>query len=237
MSHANESHGAKRSSETKRSGETKQPSFSSEIDLSSLRTLLAVVESGSFSGAARRIGRTQSADRLKIAKLEERLHTRLLDRTSRRVSLSSAGDTFADYARRILDLTEEAVRSVTSSGEIPLLRVGFAEYLVPDYLPALLARFRFEHPDCDLNLVMGSGGSMLASLERAGLGLSVLPQSAVRPDMQILSADSFGLPPLPNTRLLRYVRPEHLHPYAERLVEFLLGEIEDSNLLSTSRIA
>ncbi len=97
-----------------------------ETDLISLRSLVAVIEEGGFSAAARRMHRTQSAISLQIAKLEERLNTKLLERTSRSVNVTPAGETFVSYARRILELADEAIMAVTSPAELTLLRVGFA---------------------------------------------------------------------------------------------------------------
>ncbi len=145
--------------------------FKLETDLISLRALVAVVEEGSFTAAAKRVGRTQSAISLQIAKLEERLSVKLLERTSRSVAVTPAGETFVSYARRILELADEAALAVTSPDEASVLRVGFAEYLVPQHLHTLLARFRRAHPNCDLSLMLGSGAEMLRSMRGGDLDL------------------------------------------------------------------
>lgn len=142
-----------------------------ETDLLSLRSLIAVIDEGGFSAAAKRIHRTQSAVSLRIAKLEERLDTKLLERSTRSVSVTSAGEIFVSYARRILELADEAVLAVTSPEEKTLLRVGFAEYLAPQHLHTLLARFRRAHPNCDLSLVLGMGADMLELMDKGRLDL------------------------------------------------------------------
>ena len=143
--------------------------FKLETDLISLRALVAVVEEGGFSAAAKRINRTQSAVSLQIAKLEDRLNTKLLERSSRALSVTPAGETFLSYARRMLELADEAILAVTAPEEATLLRVGFAEYLAPQHLHPLLARFRRAHPNCDLSLVLGSGTTLLGEMERGEL--------------------------------------------------------------------
>lgn len=145
--------------------------FKLETDLFSLRALVTVVDECGFSAAAKRIHRTQSAVSLQIAKLEERLNTKLLERTTRSVSVTPAGETFVSYARRILELADEAALAVTSPNESTLLRVGFAEYLAPQHLHKLLARFRRAHPNCDLSLVLGLGNEMLNSMDNGDLDL------------------------------------------------------------------
>ena len=151
--------------------ESNRTKFKLETDLLSLRSLVAVVEEGGFSAAAKRIGRTQSAISLQIAKLEERVDAKLLERTSRSLSVTSAGEIFLSYARRILELSDEAMLAVTSPEEKTLLRVGFAEYLAPQHLHTLLARFRRAHPNCDLSLVLGGGSGMIESLGRDELDI------------------------------------------------------------------
>ena len=144
---------------------TNRSKFKLETDLISLRSLVAVVEEGGFSAAAKRIHRTQSAVSLQIAKLEERLNTKLLERTSRSLSLTPAGEIFVSYARRIIELADEAILAVSAPEETTLLRVGFAGYLAPQDLHSLLARFRRAHPNCDLSLVLGGGSAMLEALD------------------------------------------------------------------------
>lgn len=151
--------------------ESNRNRFQLDADLLSLRSLVAVVEEGGFSAAAKRVNRTQSAISLQVAKLEERLNAKLLERTSRSVSVTPAGEIFLSYARRILELSDEALLAVSAPEEKTLLRVGFAEYLAPQHLPNLLARFRRAHPNCDLSLVLGMGVDLFPSLEDGKLDL------------------------------------------------------------------
>ncbi|WP_309490810.1 LysR family transcriptional regulator [Oceaniferula flava] len=137
----------------------------------SLRSLIAVVEEGGFSAAAKRIHRTQSAISLQVAKLEDRLGAKLLDRNTRSVALTAAGETFISYARRILELADEAALAVTAPDEATLLRVGFADYLAPQHLHTLLARFRRAHPNCDLSLILGMGADLFPKLKNGELDL------------------------------------------------------------------
>ena len=153
-------------------------SFKLDTDLISLRAFVAVVEEGSFSTAAKHINRSQSAVSLQIAKLEDRLNTKLLERTSRVITVTAAGEIFVSYARRILELADEAALAVTAPKESTLLRVGFAEYLVPQHLHNLLAQFRRAHPNCDLSLVLGSGSTLLSTMNRGDLDVVFAGPSA-----------------------------------------------------------
>ncbi len=145
--------------------------FQLETDLLSLRSLVAVVEEGGFSAASKRVHRTQSAISLQVAKLEDRLNTKLLERTSRSIALTPAGETFLSYARRILELADEAALAVTAPAESVRLHVGFAGYLAPQHLHSVLARFRRAHPHCELSMVLGSGAEILEALARGELDI------------------------------------------------------------------
>ena len=148
-------------------------SFKLETDLNTLRSLVAVVEEEGFSAAAKRVHKTQSAISVQIAKLEEQLNTKLLERTSRSVMVTSAGEKFLSYARRILELADESVFTITEPENQSLLRVGFAEYLAPKHLDMLLGRFREIHPNCDMNLVFGLGSPLLESMGKDELDLVI----------------------------------------------------------------
>jgi DNA-binding transcriptional LysR family regulator len=75
------------------------------------RVFTAVVEAGSFSAAAERLGISRAAASKHVLQLEERLSARLLNRTTRRVSVTEAGRAFYEQCRRILSDLEEAERS------------------------------------------------------------------------------------------------------------------------------
>lgn len=147
--------------------------FKLETDLNTLRTLVAVIEEGGFSAAAKRIHRTQSAVSVQIAKLEDQLGVKLLERTSRSVSLTPAGESFLSYARRILKLADEAAYSISPPEEKDLLRVGFAEYLAPKHLQTVVSGFREKNPDCDLSLILGLGPPLLDMMENDVLDLVI----------------------------------------------------------------
>lgn len=147
--------------------------FILDADLITLRAVVAVVDEGSFSGAAKKIGRTQSAVSLQIAKLEERMDILLFERTSRSVAQTPAGEVFTAYARRILDMADEAYAAVSSPAISKPLRIGFAEYLVPQHLYELLSRFKRRYPKAAIELKLGIGGSLVQELKDGHLDVVV----------------------------------------------------------------
>jgi len=101
-----------------------------------------VVQAGSFTAAAAALGMPKSTVSRKVSELEKRLKARLLQRTTRKLSLTDVGRTFYDYSARIVGEIDEAERAVSSLQEIPrgLLRVtapvnaAFLGPIVSDYL-------------------------------------------------------------------------------------------------------
>ncbi|SFM16982.1 DNA-binding transcriptional regulator, LysR family [Desulfomicrobium norvegicum] len=153
--------------------EQKNAKYVLDADLITLRSVVSVVDEGSFSDAAKRVGRSQSAVSLQIAKLEERMHIRLFERTSRSVTLTPAGEVFTAYARRILALADEAYAAVSSPVIKNPLRIGFAEYLVPHHLYKLLTRFKRLHPNASVELTLGVGNSLVRDLREGLLDIVV----------------------------------------------------------------
>lgn len=84
-----------------------------------MAVLLAVVEEGSLSAAARRLRVPLTTVSRKVADLERHLRTRLLTRTSRRVDLTEAGQAYVTAARRILEQVHEAERAATGEYSAP----------------------------------------------------------------------------------------------------------------------
>ena len=126
-----------------------------DTDLMSLRALVAVVEEASFSRAALRIGRSQSAVSLQVKKLETRLQAQLLNRSSHSVSPTVAGELLISYSKRILALSDEAFLAIAAPETSRPLSIGFAEYLAPKQLPEILGAFRRAHSATPINLKLG----------------------------------------------------------------------------------
>lgn len=127
------------------------------MDALTLRCFIEVAESGSFTRTGERVGRSQSAVSQQIAKLEELLGKRLLQR-GKTLALTAEGQIFLTYARRIHDLQREALdrfREPDLEGEV---RFGLPEDFASVYLSGVLAEFSRLHPrvllsiECDLTV-------------------------------------------------------------------------------------
>ncbi len=142
-----------------------------EIDL--LRCFVAVADRGGFTAAAEAIGRTQSAVSLKIRKLEEILGLRVFERTSRSLALTADGEVLLEYARRVLDLNDEAVQRLIGPDASGVLRLGVADYIAPRSLPLLLSRFNRHFPRIQVEVRTGLGMDLIPMLNRGELDLVI----------------------------------------------------------------
>ncbi|MCW5731549.1 MAG: LysR family transcriptional regulator, partial [Alphaproteobacteria bacterium] len=125
-------------------------------NLMAMAVFARIVEAGSFTAAARRLGMSKSAVSKQVSRLEEALGTRLLNRTTRRLSLSQAGLAFHEHCARILaeaQAAEEAVQSLQAEPR-GLLRVNapmsFGILHLAPAIPDFLARYPGLRVDMDL---------------------------------------------------------------------------------------
>ena len=133
------------------------------LDSISLKSFIAIADTGSFTKAALAVGRTQSALSLQIKKLEENLGCELFNRGARKATLTEQGEIFSSYARRIIQLQLEVYSRLKEPDIEGEIRFGTPEDFATHYLPEVLALFRKHHPriqlnvDCDLTLNLLEG--------------------------------------------------------------------------------
>jgi DNA-binding transcriptional LysR family regulator len=144
------------------------------LDIDVLRSFTAVADTGSFTSAAALVARTQSAVSVQIKRLEETLGRRVFERTSRSLALTPAGETLLGYARRILALNDESVRSVVEPPVAGAIRLGITEYFVPSDLPRLLARFAAAYPGVHLEVRMGLSRDLREGIAGGALDAAIV---------------------------------------------------------------
>lgn len=123
------------------------------LDLTALRSFVAVADSGGVTKAAGYLHLTQSAVSMQLKRLEESLDVQLLDRANRSVTLTASGEQLLSYARRMLTLNDEAYGRLTAKeyeGEIVL---GVPHDIIHPYIPPVLRRFAADFPRVKIKLV------------------------------------------------------------------------------------
>src|ERR1700761_7249895 len=124
--------------------------------LTSLTAFVRVVDSGGFSAAGRRLNMSTTMVSNHIQSLEDRLGARLLNRTTRKVSLTEVGKTYYDRCTQILADLEQADDIAGASQSIPrgTLRIYTATHLVP-FIAPVVAKFLASYPEMKVDLLMG----------------------------------------------------------------------------------
>ncbi|MCB2099550.1 MAG: LysR family transcriptional regulator [Rhodobacterales bacterium] len=124
--------------------------------LNGMAVFAKVVETGSFSGAARDLGQSKSAVSKQVARLEDRLKARLLNRTTRRLSLTEVGQAFYDRAQRILAEVTEAEEAVSTLQARPrgTLRVNVPMSFGIQHVGPHMAAFMARYPDLNVDLTL-----------------------------------------------------------------------------------
>ncbi len=116
------------------------------LDVTVLRSFVAVADAGGVTRAAGFLNLTQSAVSMQIKRLEDMLGCEVLDRSARKISLTQEGEQLLTYARRILNLNDELfgrLTRATHEGEIVL---GVPHDIVYPLIPQVMQRFARDFP-------------------------------------------------------------------------------------------
>lgn len=167
------------------------------LDLNLLKTFVAVVESGSLSNAAPRVGRSQSAVSMQMQRLEEMVGSQLLVRGPRTVTPNAIGEDFLVYARRLLKLSDEAWASVTRPKETGSVRLGVPDDYAAFLLPPVLSRFAADHPLVTVELICEQSTALVKTLAEGRLDLAIVTRLPDQP-LEVIRLERFVWVASPN---------------------------------------
>jgi DNA-binding transcriptional LysR family regulator len=163
-----------------------------KVDLDDVASFVAVAELGGFGVAAQQMNLSQPALSRRIQKLEETLGVALLERTTRKVGLTTVGREFLPKARRLLDDLEESLLSVRAiaerrTGQVSVACVPTAAYY---FLPEVIRSFNEEFPNIRFRIIDEGANQVLQSVidGEVDLGINLLgsqePEVQFRPLLQ-----------------------------------------------------
>lgn len=163
------------------------------MNVSQLRTFLAVVDHGSFSEAGRVLGVSQPAVTMQIQALEADVGATLLDRAYRKVDLTEAGRTLLPYARQVIDEIEEARTALDQLSGIVSGRLSVGASTTPGQyvLPRVLGGFLREYPEVGVSLRVHDTSEVIAGVEsgEADLGMTGAEVHGARVHYERLGSD------------------------------------------------
>jgi DNA-binding transcriptional LysR family regulator len=125
------------------------------INVLRLRVFRAVVEHGSFSGAAASLGYTQPAISHHVAKLEQELAVQLLERTPRGLRITPPGEALLRHADAVLARLDDAEREVRAIAGLSAGSISLAAFpsAAATFVPIAISAFRKRHPDVRIDLI------------------------------------------------------------------------------------
>ncbi len=131
----------------------KECDIARNLDLTALRSFVAVADTGGVTRAAAQLHLTQSAVSMQLKRLEESLNQSLLDRSNRSVTPTAQGELLLSYGRRLLALNDEVWNRMTDTkfeGEVVF---GVPHDIVYPHIPKVLKQFSQAYPRVKVNLV------------------------------------------------------------------------------------
>lgn len=139
-----------------------------------LQTFVAIADTGTFTDAAKRVHRTQSAVSMQIKRLEDLLGRQVFVREGRVVSLTHDGEILLGYARRILRAHQEALAAFVQSDLQGTVRFGTVDEYAVAFLPAILARFAETHPLVHVEVVCDTTMNLLGLLDENAIDFALV---------------------------------------------------------------
>jgi DNA-binding transcriptional LysR family regulator len=127
--------------------------MSTPLDLDQLKTFIAIAETGSFTRAADRVFKTQSAVSMQMRRLEERIGQAIFVKEGRVNRLSDDGEKLLNYARKLLKLNDETMNAFADEQLEGSIRIGTADDYADRFMPGIIAQFSQTHPNIELNVI------------------------------------------------------------------------------------
>ena len=165
------------------------------FDINQLRCFVAVAEEMHFGRAAERMHMSQPPFSRQIQILERILHVKLLERTSRSVKLTPAGQSFLPEARHILYRLDSAMQLAKriSLGKSGSLKVGFTPMAAFAILPRLVAAFRETFPQAELSLQESNSAEQLRKLHTSEIDIAILRPPLVETGLKYFCLETESL--------------------------------------------
>jgi DNA-binding transcriptional LysR family regulator len=150
--------------------------------LEAMSVVIAVTETGSFSAASRRLGTPVATVSRKVSELEARLKAELFQRSSRRMTLTDAGQSYIEACKRIIEQVDDAEREVSGEYRVPKgdLAVTAPWGLGHMHLLPMAVEFMNAYPDIALRLVLTD--RVVNAVEEnidVSIRIGVLPESSM----------------------------------------------------------
>lgn len=147
------------------------------VDTDLLRALIYVVDTGSFTQAAERLFRTQSAVSLQIKKLEELVTQQLLIRDKKRVTLTPSGHTVYRYALQMLKLNDELITTTKGRDTSTVIRFGAPDDYQQLFMPRIIKEFTRFGYDVEYQIFSDLSPTLSKMVDNGDLDIALITDS------------------------------------------------------------
>ena len=173
------------------------------MELRHLRTFIVAAQLESFTKASQSLGMTQGAVSQQVAALEKQLEASLFERVGRVVKLTDQGRQLDDYARKIVDLVDQAERAIRNESAAinGTLRIATSTVPAESLLPELLAEFRQMYPDVNEAVSVSDSAEATQAVENGDADVGFIGEL---PQQSPLTAK-----PIADDELAMIVAPSH----------------------------
>jgi DNA-binding transcriptional LysR family regulator len=156
------------------------------LDTDQLRSFLAIVDHGSFTRAAERVNKTQSAVSMHIRRLEEKLGCQLFLKSGRGVELSPDGEKLIEFARRIIGLETNALLTISKKGLNGRVRFGIPDDYADPFLPEILKQFLRVEPLVEVTVVCEGSLQLAERISDGKLDLALVSDCEAIPNVEVV---------------------------------------------------
>ncbi|MEX0304107.1 MAG: LysR family transcriptional regulator [Leisingera sp.] len=141
------------------------------LDITTLRSFVAVADHGGVTRAAGFLHLTQSAVSMQLKRLEELLGLDLLDRSGRTIALTASGEQLLAYARRMVAMNDEVIARLTDQAFEGEVILGVPHDVVHPVIPQVMQRFNASYPRVNVNLCTSNTRELKAEFARGKMDL------------------------------------------------------------------
>jgi DNA-binding transcriptional LysR family regulator len=156
------------------------------LDTDQLRSFMAIVDTGSFTRAAERVHKTQSAVSMHIRRLEEQLGRPLFVKNGRGVKLSGDGERLVEFAREMLRIEAEAMMYVGQKGLAGQVRLGIPDDYAEVFMPAIMEGFARKHPCVEVSVICEGSLALAERIRSHELDIALVTDCAAIHNVEIV---------------------------------------------------
>lgn len=157
------------------------------LDLSALRSFVAIADAGGVTRAAGFLNLTQSAVSMQIKRLEDQLGLELLDRKGRKVALTASGEQLLGHARKLLSMNDEVFGRLTHASHEGEIVLGVPHDIVYPAIPHVLQQFARDFPRMKVTLVSSFTRKLLEQFARGDCDIILTTEDRPGPEGESLT--------------------------------------------------